>query len=145
MTARWGRALALGLVAWSLFGLGSELWALHERRLHFAWPGLPPQFWRLGNRATVRLERCLQEARTSLPPSSVTVVAAPGIDDESAVFHWVVYLLPERRFVLHSDDESWTGASFLFSYGGGLADPRLQDGRQLACGWLYRVRAGSGT
>lgn len=144
MTVRWGRALGLGLVAWSLFGLGSELWALHERRLHFAWPGLPPRLWRLGNRSTVRLERCLREALALLPPDSVTVVAAPGIDDESAVFHWVGYLLPERRFVLRSDDESWAGAAFLFSYGREFADPRLREGRQLACGWVYAVRAGSG-
>jgi hypothetical protein len=129
------------LVAWAAAGFLYELNAAvasydqRERAVRrFA--------WRFGAPEPARLDRCLRQAETEIPPGSTVAFASPDVPPRTAFqsWRWAAYLLPDRD-VLDIRDPAAGTADLAISYRMKIGAPRFEPVRRLPGGcWLYRVR-----
>ena len=140
--SRVGRlAVAVGFLVWCAAALALQILSWSDQRQHVARPKAPAETWRLENLGAARLGRCLSGVGQRVEPGSVTAFSAPGRADETFLFAWAVYLLPERRIVLRTDLSGPEVVDFVFSFGRGLGEPGLRPVLETACGSLYAVDA----
>ncbi len=134
----------MGFLVWCAAALALQILAWRDQRQYMARPKAPAETWRLGNLGAARLGRCLGVVAQRVEPGSVTAFIAPGRADETFLFAWAVYLLPERRLVLRPDLQSADRADYVFSFGQALTDASLRAVLDTACGSLYATGAQRG-